>query len=167
MAFSPKSDEIRGITELVVAKPDRFPALASVSTTFVARAFTGLAPDVETLLGMRYTAKGIVAWRRDAGLGRIYAYFGPMDIKPREESWVVAYGLPFRFLKDGLHDAFGDGKLASIPASLNLGVREVYLVETADAILALNMSPSEKTVKTPAGLLVVPARGLARIGLTR
>jgi len=84
-----------------VNKPDRWPSLAAVPTTFISRAFTGLAADAESLLSMRYAAKGKIAWRRDAGQGRVYAYFGPLDLRQREDSWVLAYNLPFRFINDG------------------------------------------------------------------
>jgi hypothetical protein len=163
VGFTPESDEIHGITELVVDEPEQFPSIAALPVTFIARAFTSLAPEAESLLSMRYTSKGRVAWRRDMGNGRVYAYYGPMDLRQREESWVLAYNLPFRFFNDGIQDAVRGGKLKRIPASLNLDVRDVYLVETQDGLAALNMSESAKKVNYPGGVLNIPARSLLMV----
>ena len=160
--FTPNSDEIQGITELVVEKPERLPSIASLPPAFIARAFTGLAPDCEALLSMRYTAKGKLAWSRDVGKGRVYAYFGPMDLRQREDSWVLAHNLPFRFLKDGIQDAVRDKKIASAPASLNFDVPDVYLVETDDGLMALNMGDGAKKVNYPGGVLEIRGRSLAK-----
>ena len=163
IGFTPDADEIRGITELVVDKPDRWPSLAAVPTTFISRAFTGLAADAESLLSMRYAAKGKIAWRRDAGQGRVYAYFGPLDLRQREDSWVLAYNLPLRFIHDAIRDAVRDGKLEAAPLSLNPDVRDVYLVETQGGLLALNMGDVAKKMDVPGGSLEIPARSLLRI----
>jgi hypothetical protein len=163
VGFTPDVDEIQGITELAVDKPEQFPSIAAVPTTFIARAFTSLAPDAEPLLSMRYTSKGRVAWRRDVGKGRVYAYYGPMDLRQREESWVVAYNLPFRFFKDGIQDAVRAGQLRRAPASLNLEVRDVYLVDTEDALMALNMGDSAQKVNFASGLLEIPGRSLLKV----
>lgn len=157
------SDEIQGITELVVDKPDQLPSIAVLPPTFIARAFTGLTPDCEALLSMRYTAKGKLAWRRDVSRGRVYAYFGPMDLRQREESWVVAYNIPFRFLGDGIQDAVRDGKLYRTPLSLNLEVPDVYLVETDDGVMALNMADGPRKVNITGGVVEIPGRSLIRI----
>jgi hypothetical protein len=161
--FTPDSDEIQGITELVVDKPDQLPSIAVLPPTFIARAFTGLAPDCEALLSMRYTAKGKLAWRRDVSKGRVYAYFGPMDLKQREDSWVVAHNIPFRFLGDGIQDAVRDGKVKKVPASLNLEVPDVYLVESDDGVMALNMADGPRKVNIRGGAVDIPGRSLARV----
>ncbi|OGD19210.1 MAG: hypothetical protein A2W03_15345 [Candidatus Aminicenantes bacterium RBG_16_63_16] len=164
--LTPGSDEIQGITELVVDKPDRLPSIVALPPTFIARAYTGLAPDCEALLSMRYTAKGRVAWSRDVGQGRVYAYYGPMDLKQREDSWVLAHNLPFRFLKDGIADAVRDKKIAKAPASLNFDVPDVYLVETDEGLMALNMGDGPKKVNYSGGVLEIPGRSLARVATT-
>jgi len=161
--FAPGSDEIRGITEIVVDEPDRLPSLAFLPSIFVSRAFTGLAADVEPYLSMRYAAKGRVAWRRRVGQGYIYAYFGPMDLKQREDSWMVAYNIPFRFLRDGIEDCARRGPLKKAPLSLNLNVSDVYLVETTEGLLALNMSDETKTVETGIRRIEIPGRSLLKI----
>ncbi|MBE3144287.1 MAG: hypothetical protein IMZ61_10245 [Planctomycetes bacterium] len=112
---------------------------------------------------MRYTKNGKVAWRRDFGRGRVYAYFGPIDLKQREESWMVARNLPFLFLKDGLTDAVRDGTLRKAPASLNFEAQDIYLVETREALMALNMGDETKKVAYPGGVLEIPARSLVKI----
>jgi hypothetical protein len=129
----------------------------------VSRAFTGLAADIEPYLSMRYAGKGRVAWRRRVGEGFVYAYFGPMDLKQREDSWMVAYNIPFRFLKDGIEDCARRGLLSKVPLSLNLAVSDVYLVETTGGLLALNMSDETKTVETQTGRTAIPCRTLLKI----
>jgi tetratricopeptide (TPR) repeat protein len=90
------------------------PSLADgLSGVFFSRAFTNLASDAQPLLSMRYTAKGKVAWRRRFGRGCVYSYFGPMDLRQREDSWMVAQNLPFRFVKDGIQAAVREGLLKS------------------------------------------------------
>ncbi len=160
VGLTPDSDEIQGITEFAVDSPQRLPSMASLPPTFITRALTALAPDAEPLLSMRYAKEGKVAWRRDFGRGRIYAYFGPLDLKQREESWMVARNLPFLFLKDGFADAVRDGKLRRAPATLNFDVRDVYLVETQEGLVALNMSDETRKIVYPGGILEVPGRSL-------
>ena len=163
LGFAPGSDEIRGITEVAVDKVERLPSLASLPPVFVSRAFTGLAADVEPYLSMRYAEEGRVAWRRRVGEGYIYVYFGPMDLKQREDSWMVSYNIPFRFLRDGIEDCARLGFLKKAPLSLNFNVSGVYLVETAEGLLALNMSDETKTVKTDSGGSEIPGRALLKI----
>jgi hypothetical protein len=157
------SDEIQGITELAVDAAKRLPSIASLQSVFVTRAFTALSDDAELLLSMRYAAKGKVAWMRRLGKGRVFAYFGPMDLRPEEESWMVAHNLPMRFLKDGIQDCIGEGVLRKIPLSLNLAVPGVFLVETADGILALNMNPISKKVDYPGGSFEIPGTSILRL----
>jgi hypothetical protein len=162
VGLTPESDEIQGITELVVDVPQRLPSLASLPTTFITRAFTAVASGVRPLLSMRYAKTGKVAWQRDFGRGRVYAYFGPLDLKQEEESWMVARNLPFLFFKDGIADAVQDGKLRKSPATLNLDIRDVYLVETRDALVVLNMGEETRKIPYPGGVLEVPGRSLVK-----
>lgn len=163
LGFALGSDEIRGITEMAVDEVERLPSLASLPPVFVSRAFTGLTTDIEPYLSMRYAAKGRVAWRRRVGEGYVYAYFGPMDLKQREDSWMVAYNIPFRFLKDGIEDCARRGLLKKVPLSLNLNASDVYLVETTEGLLALNMSDETKSVETEIGRSEIPGRSLLKI----
>jgi hypothetical protein len=163
IGLAPDSDEIQGIAELAVDSPQLCPSIAALPATFIARAFTALASDAEPLLSMRYTNKGKVAWRRDFGRGRLYVYFGPLDLRQREESWMVARNLPFLFFKDGVRDAVRDGKLKRAPASLNFDVRDVYLVETQDGLIALNMGDEAKRVEHPGGSFEIPGRSLIKM----
>ena len=163
LGFAPGSDEIKGITEMTVDKAERLPSLASLPPVFVSRAFTGLAADIEPYLSMRYAAKGRVAWRRRVGEGYVYAYFGPMDLKQREDSWMVAHNIPFRFLRDGIEDCARSGFLRKVPLSLNLNVSDVYLVETTEGLLALNMSDEAKKVGMGTELVEIPGRSLLKI----
>jgi hypothetical protein len=163
VGLTQKSDEIRGITDLVVNAADRFPSIVSLPSVFVTRAFTELAADTQPLLSMRYTAQGKVAWRRNLGKGRVYAYFGPMDLKQREDSWMLAYNLPARFLKDGIQDAVLDGVLKKVPLSLNLSAPNVYLVETVDGLMALNMGDSSRKIEYPGGGLEIPGQAILKI----
>lgn len=163
VGLTPDSDEIHGITELVVETPQRLPSIASLRSVFVTRAFTRLAGDAEPLLSMRYASKGKIAWRRNVGRGRIYAYIGPMDVKQREESWMPAYQLPFKFLKDSLQDGLGDGVLKKTPLSLNFGAQDVYLVETQDGLMVLNMSAETRKVDLFGGGFEIPGQSIVKI----
>ncbi len=157
------SDEIQGITELAVDAPKSLPSIASLESVFVTRAFTALSADAEPLLSMRYAPKGKVAWKRRLGKGRVYAYFGPMDLRPEEESWMVSHHLPMRFLKDGIQDCISEGVLKKVPLSLNLTAPDVFLVETEDGVLALNMSPVSKKVDYPGGSFEIAGTSILKI----
>jgi hypothetical protein len=146
VGLTPASDEIQGITELVVNARERLASIAALSSVFVARAFKDIAPDTIPLLSMRYTDKGRVAWTRPQGKGRVYAYYGPMDIEQDEESWVVAQNLPLRFLKDGLRDAAREGVLKSLPLSLNLDLPDIYFAATEAGLAILNMGPDSRKI---------------------
>ena len=62
----------------------------------------------------------------------------------------------------GIEDAFRDKKIVRAPASLNYDVPDVYLVETDDGLMALNMGDTAKKVNSPGGVVEIPARSLAR-----
>jgi hypothetical protein len=157
------SDEIQGISELAVDAPQRMPSLAGLRSGFITSAFADIAVDAEPLLSMRYTAKGKVAWKRKLGEGWIYVYFGPMDLRQREEAWMVARSLPLLFLRDGIRDSIAEGVLKKMPASFNLDAPDVFLVETAEGLVALNMSAEEKIVKYPGGTFAIEGRSLLKV----
>lgn len=163
LGFVPETDQIMGITALSVDRPERLPSFASLPPVFVSRAFTPLSDDIEPLLSMRYAPKGRIAWRREVGKGQVYAYFGPMDLRQREDSWMVAHNLPFRFLKDGIEDCVRRGFLKKAPLSLNVGVPDVYLVETRAGLLILNMGDDDKKIETSSGPIEVPGRSIKRV----
>jgi hypothetical protein len=75
----------------------------------------------------------------------------------------VAQNIPFRFLKDGIEDCARSGPLKKAPLSLNLNVSDVYLVETTEGLLALNMSDETKTVETGTRRIEIPGRSLLKI----
>jgi hypothetical protein len=67
------------------------------------------------------------------------------------------------FFKDGLMDAVRDSKLRKAPASLNFDVVDIYLVETREGLMALNMGDQAKKAAYPGGVLEIPARSLVRV----
>ena len=67
---------------------------------------------------MKFAPEGSVAWSRVHGSGKVYAYFGPMDLKKKEESWMESYQLPLLFLKDSFQDSYKEGRLKKLPLSL-------------------------------------------------
>jgi len=161
--LNPDSDEIQGITELAVEAPKNLPSIASLASVIVTRAFTGISAEAEPLLSMRYAPAGKVAWRLRLGKGRVYSYFGPMDLSQKEESWTIAYNLPMRFLKDGLQECIQEGVLTKTPLSLNLSAPDVFLVETEEGLSVLNMSSVSKKVDYPGGSFEIPAASLLRL----
>jgi len=163
LGFVPETEEIRGITGLAVDQPERLPSIASLPSVFVSRAFSQLSDAIEPLLSMRYAPKGRIAWRQRVGAGLVYAYFGPMDLRQKEESWTVAHNLPFRFVKDGIEDCVRQGFLEKTPVSLNPGVADLYLVETRDDLLVLNMGDEDKRVETKGGLIEISGRSIKRV----
>ncbi len=155
--FTPGSEEVHGISELTVLPPKRLSSIAALPAVFVSRAFTGLAPEIEPLLAMKFAPEGSVAWSRVQGSGKVYAYFGPMDLKKKEESWMESYQLPLLFLKDCFQDSYKEGRLKKLPLSLISNAQEVYLVETTDGLFALNMSPVTQKVRYPGGSFEIGA----------
>ena len=158
--FTSGSEEVHGISELAVREPKRLPLIAALQAIFVNRAFTGLAPDIEPLLAMQFAPEGSVAWSRAQGGGKVYAYFGPMDLKKKEDSWMESYQLPLLFLKDSLQDSLNEGRLKKMPPSLISNLQEVYLVETMDGLFALNMSPVTQKVSYPGGSFEIGAESI-------
>jgi hypothetical protein len=162
IGLTPETDEIGGLSELAFPAPDRLPSISKLPGVFVGRAFKNIAPDATPLLNMRYTEKGRVAWARNIGRGRVYVYFGPMDIKPREESWTVAHKIPLRFVQDALRDAARDGLLKKVPASLNPNIPDVYLVETEEGLWALNMGSTAQKISSGDALFELEPRSIKR-----
>jgi hypothetical protein len=163
VGLTSNSDEILGITELAVDARQQLPSIASLPPIFVTRAFTDLSSDAEPLVSMKYTQKGKIAWRVNLGKGRVYAYFGPMDLRQKEESWMVSYNLPTRFLKDSIQDCIQEGVLSKIPLSLNLDAQDVYLVETENGLVALNMSRDKKKVGTSKGQFELEGQSISKV----
>jgi hypothetical protein len=50
-----------------------------------------------------------------------------------------------------------------MPASFNLDAPDVFLVETAEGLVALNMSAEEKIVKYPGGTFAIEGRSLLKV----
>lgn len=163
VGFTAATDEIQGITELVVEKPKVLPSIAALSGVFLTRAFTGLAADIRPQLSMRYAPQGKGAWRRKAGKGELWAYYGPMDMQQREQDWVVAQNVPLRFLQDGIRSSVAAGILKKEPATLNLAAPDVFLVETTAGLWALNMGSTARTTAGPAGAAEIPPHSIRRV----
>lgn len=165
--FTPGSDEIRGITEMVVERPRVFPSIASLQGVFLTRAFTGLAADIRPVLSMKYAPpgapRGKAAWRRTVGRGEVFAYYGPMDIRQEEQDWMVAQNVPLRFLKDGIRAGVAAGLLKREPASLSPSTPDLFLVETTDGVWALNMGTAMRRVGAAGGEIEVPAASIRRV----
>ena len=163
VGFTPETDEIQGITEMVVEKPKVLPSIAALSGVFLTRAYTGLAADIRPQLSMRYAPKGKGAWRRKAGKGEVWAYYGPMDMRQLEQDWVVAQNVPLRFLQDGIRASVGAGILKKEPATLNLTMADLFLVETTDGLWALNMGSAARSLPGPAGEAAIPPLSIRRV----
>jgi hypothetical protein len=161
--FGPGSDEIRGITEMKVERPRVFPSLAALRGVFLTRGFTGLADDIRPVLSMAYAPAGKAAWRRKAGKGEVFAYYGPMDLRQEEQDWMVAQNVPLRFLKDGIRAAVAAGLVKREPASLNLSAPDVFLAETTDGLWALNMGTEARRVGSDPGGIELPAASVRRL----
>jgi hypothetical protein len=163
VGFTAATDEIQGITELVVEKPKVLPSIAALSGVFLTRAFTALAEDVRPQLSMRYAPQGKGAWRRKAGKGELWAYYGPMDMKQLEQDWVVAQNVPLRFLQDAIRSSVAVGILKSEPTTLNMMAPDVFLAETTDGLWALNMGTAARSWTGPAGSVKIPPLSIRRV----
>jgi hypothetical protein len=161
--FTAATDEIQGITELAVDKPEILPSIAGLSGVFLTRAFTGLAEDVRPQLSMRYAPRAKGAWRRKIGKGELWVYYGPMDMTQLEQDWMIAQNVPLRFLQDGIRASAAAGILKKEPASLNLAVPDVFLAETTDGLWALNMGGSIRSVPGPGGAVELPPLSIRRV----
>jgi hypothetical protein len=157
--FAPGTDEIIGITEMMVEDPRALPSIASRRGIFLTRAFTGLLPDIRPLLAMRYEPQGKGAWRRTIGKGEVFAYYGPMDLRREEQDWMEAHNVPLRFLQDGIRAAVASGTLKREPAGLNLTEPDLFLSETDDGLWALNMGSQARLF----GGVEIPAASIRKI----
>jgi hypothetical protein len=163
VGFTAATDEIQGITEMVVEKPKVLPSIAALNGVFLTRAYTGLAPDIRSQLSMRYAPKGKGAWRRKAGKGEMWIYYGPMDMRSLEQDWIVAQNIPLRFFQDGIRASVGAGILKKEPATLNLTMADLFLVETTEGLWALNMGSAAHSRPGPAGAVDIPALSIRRV----
>jgi hypothetical protein len=163
VGFTAATDEIQGITEMVAEKPKVLPSIAALSGIFLTRAYTGLADDIRPQLSMRYAPQGKGAWRRKAGKGELWAYYGPMDMRQLEQDWVVAQNVPLRFLQDGIRASVGAGILKKEPGTLNLTMADLFLVETTEGLWALNMGTAARSLPGPAVAVEIPPLSIRRV----
>jgi hypothetical protein len=157
-----QSDEVQGIAELLVDKPQALPSIAGLSDVVITRGFTNLHADCEPLLSMKYAPKVAAAWRRRIGAGEVFAYYGSMDLKQAEQNWMVVRKLPLRFVKDGIRACVSDGVLKKEPATLNLSADDVYKVQTDSGLLILNLGVSGQKVATAGKTVEAPALSIVR-----
>jgi hypothetical protein len=160
--LAPQSDEVQGISELLVKEPKTLPLIAGLPDVFITRGFTDLGAGCEPLLSMRYAPKVAAAWRRRIGAGEVFAYYGPMDLKPAEQNWMVVQKLPLRFVKDGIRACVSDGVLNGEPATLNLSADDIYKVQTDSGLLILNLGGSGRKVEVAGQTVEVPALSIVR-----
>lgn len=148
--LGPDTDRHMGITQARIDVPAALPSIASLQTVTLIAGFSGLVEGCEPLLSMDYAPRIHSAWRRTLGSGRVYAYFGPMDLAQREEAWMESQRLPLSFMRDSIADCVAKGVLHRVPRSLNLGSRDAFLVDTTTGLWALNMGANAVTVGSPA-----------------
>lgn len=153
------TDQIDGISAdgILVPRPDVLPSIASLNGVIFTRAYTHLAPDAELLLAMKYAPQAGVAWRRKLGAGSVYTYFGPMDLKQDEASWVVSQRLPLRFMRDSIESCIKGKILRKIPPTLVLDMPDVYKVNTDAGLWILNMGAKKRTIEQDNKTINVPA----------
>lgn len=156
--FTSQTDEINGISTdgILVPSPEDLPSIAALKDVFFTRAYSGLAPDAEILLGMVYAPQAGVAWRRQFGKGVVFTYFGPMDLKQDESSWVPSHRMPLLFMRDGLQACIREKRLNEIPPSLILDTPDVFKVMTDSGLWHLNMGDQPRTVVTNGQQTMVP-----------
>ncbi|MBI2516314.1 MAG: family 14 glycosylhydrolase [Opitutae bacterium] len=160
LGLTPEADEMTGINLIKVRDPKAYPSIAPLTDLFGTVALTGQTKDCEILLGMEYSDQLGVAWRHPLGAGQVYAYFGPMDLKVQEMSWVTAKQLPLRFLRDSLRRCIAEGKLKQEPPTLNLDVPDVYKVQTAAGLWVLNLQATSQTIQIGGKPVEVPAKSI-------
>ena len=85
-----------------------------------------------------------------------------MHLRQKEDVWTTAYNIPVRFLKDGLRECIRDGILTKTPFSLNIKGKDVYLVETEDGFMGLNMSNEQKMVELARGPVQIPGQSIIK-----
>ncbi len=162
LGFTPQTDTIDGLSVLgnLIPRPDILPSIAELKDVVFTRGYTPVAADCEVLLAMSYGPQAKVAWRRKIGAGTVYAYFGPMDLKQDEASWIVSQRLPLRFMRDTLESAVRDKIVPAAPASLHLDRTEVFKVQTTAGLWLLNMADTEATVEVVGRKVTLPAHSI-------
>lgn len=160
LGLTPASDEMTGINTITVRDPKAYPSIAPLTDLIGTVALTNQTKDCEILLGLEYSKDLGVAWRRPLGSGLVYAYFGPMDLKVQEMSWVTAKQLPLRFLRDSLRQCIAEGRIKREPPTLNLDVPEVYKVQTAAGLWVLNLQAAPQTITIGGKPVEVPAKSI-------
>ncbi|HND61196.1 MAG TPA: beta-galactosidase [Opitutaceae bacterium] len=158
----PGADEAVGISGLVVREPKLLLSIAAKKDLMTFDAFTAATPDCQPLLGAAYSDKLQVAWRRPVGKGQVFAYYGPMDLKVTEAAWTVAEQLPLHFVKDTLELCIAQGWLRQVPASLVLGMDDLFMAQTDSGLWILNMRNTPQKVKVRGELVEVPAQSIIK-----
>ncbi len=164
VGLTPQTDEVEGLSELLVEQPRALPSIAALSGIYVTRGFTALQADCEPLLAMQYAPKVKVAWRRRLGAGAVYAYFGPMDLMQIEQNWMgmVAQKLPLRFIRDSIQTGVAEGIVKKEPPTLNLSVPDLYKVQTDAGLWILNMGNESRKIEVAGQPVEVPARSIVQ-----
>ncbi|MFA5057740.1 MAG: hypothetical protein WC485_06470 [Opitutaceae bacterium] len=160
--LSPQSDEITGISMMHVDNPKALPSIATMPDVYVQVGYTNIQASCEPLLAMEYTAKAKVAWRHPVGAGQVFAYFGPMDLRQREEEWRVARNVPMHFVEDSLASCASGGMIKRQPPTLNLGVPDVYEVEAGGNLWILNMANEARTIEKGGERVQLPPLSIVR-----
>lgn len=163
--FTAATDEVDGIANegIVIPRPDVLPSIASLKGVVFTRGYTNVTPDAEVLLAYNYTGRPAVAWRRKLGAGTVYAYFGSMDMKQNEASWIVTHQMPLRYMRDAFQAAIADKVIRQAPASLHLGAPDVYKVMTTSGLWILNMGEQPRAVETAGQSVTVPALDIVHL----
>jgi hypothetical protein len=108
-------------------------------------------------MAMRYAPQAGAAWRRKAGDGMVYVYFGPMDLKQHEDSWMVSRRLPLHFIKDSLQVCIAEKRLKQAPPTMNVDTPELYKALTESGLWILNMGGVDQAVEYEGATIPVPA----------
>ncbi len=160
--LSPQSDEVTGISLVHVDNPKALPSIAAMQEVYVETGYTNLQASCESLLAMDYTAKVKEAWRHKVGAGQVFAYYGPMDLKQREEQWRVARNVPMHFVEDCLASCAAQGMIQRLPPTLNLGVTDVYKVEADGNLWFLNMANEARSIENGGEKVHLPPLSIVR-----
>lgn len=162
LGFTPETDTIDGLSVWgnVIPRPDILPSIADLKDVVFTRGYAPIASDAEILLAMQHGPQAKVAWRRKVGTGMVYSYFGPMDLKQDESSWIVSQRLPLRFMRDTLESSVREKIVAAAPASLHLDRTEVFKVRTTSGLWLLNMAEAEATVEIDGRKVTLPAHSI-------
>lgn len=165
IGMTAESDETIGHTSANCLAPDRFPSFTDAPKWTFRRAISHLSDDCEVMVRMAAETGGASVWAREAGKGRVMAYWGVGELITPEGEWLELPPLALYFLRDALADLVKTQRLDRVPGSLWLEDSPLFLSESKDRRLRVAFNAGDAPVELASGGRTVSIPGRSMVDL--